>query len=255
MVNVKNCVRLGPMIQFEKIVNSKRVKLLISGVGLTRKFCLQNVRTVSHLKLPLPTAAIDLKCTYDHLRDVDIPDIPISRPSILIGLEHAKLGLMYEIREGRWNEPIASRTHLGWVIHGKSTGVNNMDYMCHVCDCKKSDEELSSLMHSFYTTEAFGVSFTKEIESKENVRAREIMEATTKYDNHQYETGLLWRRDDVTLPESKPMAVKRLMCFEQKLRRDDRLMMVIKTKMQEHINKGYLIKLNPTSIDINKSRH
>lgn len=39
-----------------------------------------------------------------------IPDVPISRPEILIGLQYGKIGLMYEIREGKWHKPIGSRT-------------------------------------------------------------------------------------------------------------------------------------------------
>lgn len=237
--------------------NSRRVKLLISGVGQKRKFLLNNVRTVSKLKLPLPTTTNTLRVKYQHLHDVEIPDVPISRPTILIGLSHSKLGLMYEIREGRWDEPVATRTRLGWVIHGNEVNCDESQskFSCFVCECGVSDD-LSNMMRAFHSTESFGVKVVaKLIEAKEDIRAREVLKLTSKKKGSLYETGLLWRRDDVKLPESKHMALKRLMCFEQKLNRDEQLKIAVQTKMAEHIKKEYLVKLSPEFVKNMKGRH
>lgn len=37
---------------------------------------------------------------------------------ILIGLDNAKVAVPMEVRKGKWKEPIASRTRLGWTIPG-----------------------------------------------------------------------------------------------------------------------------------------
>lgn len=236
--------------------NSRRVKLMISGVGVTKQFSLNNVRTVSCLKLPLPTTTQDVIQKFEHLRDLHIADVPLSRPKLLIGLEHAKLGLMYEIREGKWNEPIGTRTRLGWVVHGKQVeqGVEKPNqYSCHVCECNSNDNVLSNLMRDFQTTEAFGVKAVERlVEAKDDIRARKLLEETTKKVERQYETGLLWKRDDVHLPDNKRMAIKRLLCFEQKLKRDENLKATVMSKMSEHISNGYLERVTS---DLSNKRH
>lgn len=224
---------------------SKRVKLVISGVGMKKQFELNNVRTVSCLKLPLPTTSSDVLKRFKHLRDIQIADVPIARPQLLIGLEHAKLGLMYEVREGKWNEPIGTRTRLGWVIHGKQneqTADANTHFSCHVCECNANDD-LNKLMREFQSTEAFGVKTVERlIEAKDDIRAWQILKDTTKKIDTQYETGLLWKQDDVYLSDSKRMAIKRLICFEQKLNRDEKLKSIVMSKMSDHILNGYLKK-------------
>lgn len=47
-------------------------------------------------------------------------------------------------------------------------------------------------MRSFYGTEEFGMLFKKEVDSNENIRSHEILQATTKHDQQQYETDLSW---------------------------------------------------------------
>ena len=45
--------------------------------------------------------------------------------------------------------------------------------------------------------------------SREDIRAVDILEKTTRLTDGHYETGLLWRKDDVELPNNRKEAEKR----------------------------------------------
>lgn len=70
-----------------------------------------------------------------------------------------------------------------------------------------------------------------------------IMENTTRCINGRYETGLLWRHDMVQLPSSREMALRRLVCFENKLMRDTELKTIVNEKILDYLSKGYARKL------------
>lgn len=225
----------------KKEPKSQRVVVDISGVDQTKKFRLQNVRTVEELNLPTPDFTMpDLKSKYKHLADVYIPEIPFTRPEILIGLEHPKIGIAYETREGSWNEPVATRTRLGWTIHGREGHNEPQEYICHVCECN-DDRPLEDMVRQFFTTESFGVKIMeKQLASKEDERALALLEKTTRKVGKVFETGLLWRNDRILLPDNKKMALRRLICFEQKLMKDPELRNVVVSKIESHFAKGYL---------------
>jgi len=73
--------------------------------------------------------------------------------------------------------------------------------------------KLDEAMKALFSLESFGVSVPiKPLRSKEDETALKIMEATTKYISNEsrWETGLLWKYDKINMPDSYPMALKRL---------------------------------------------
>lgn len=65
------------------------------------------------------------------------------------------------------------------------------------------------------------------------------MEQTTIRVGEKFETGLLWKYDDVEFPNSYNMAVKRLECLERRMMRDPELATNLKTQIMEYQRKGY----------------
>ena len=49
----------------------------------------------------------------------------------------------------------------------------------------------------------------------------QIFKSTTKRIGNRYETGLLWRTHDVTLPKSYAMAKQRLVSIEKQMKKDE----------------------------------
>lgn len=162
----------------------------------------------------------------------------------MIGLRDKHLGLHSEEIRGRDSEPVAARTKLGWIVYGtdessqeSSLSVNHITYSA------TNLEELHQTVKDYFTTENFGVKLTKPLESKDEERARIILENTTKRIGSGYETGLLWRHDIVQLPESRSMAIKRLLSVEQKMARDSSYAAQYIKQIDDYCRKGYAHKL------------
>jgi len=71
------------------------------------------------------------------------------------------------------------------------------------------------------------------------------MEATTKYISNEsrWETGLLWKYDKINMPDSYPMALKRLKCLEAKMLKNPKLKTFLSNTMQHYEEKRYICKL------------
>lgn len=125
-----------------KCVESTKVCLDIAGVEKDKKFNLYGVQTVPVLDLPMPTSLKKLQEQHKHLSGIRMPEIPLQKPEILIGLQHVRLTVPYKIRVGAWNAPVASRTKLGWSIYGRDfTKANRInDTSCHILECSESIE-------------------------------------------------------------------------------------------------------------------
>lgn len=71
--------------------------------------------------------------------------------------------------------------------------------MYHASECF---HELQSIVKDYFSTENFGVKEPSEPRlSSETVRARYLLESTTKKIEGRYESSLLWRSDDIILPD------------------------------------------------------
>jgi hypothetical protein len=70
------------------------------------------------------------------------------------------------------------------------------------------------------------------------------LEETAKFLGDSYEIGLLWKTDDVNLPDNRNVAVRRLKLFEDRLNKDYKLKSAVKEKIDSHIQKGYLRKVS-----------
>nr|XP_043067313.1 uncharacterized protein LOC122321449 [Drosophila bipectinata] len=75
-------------------------------------------------------------------------------------------------------------------------------------------------------------------------RALSILEETTKRVGRRYETGLLWRDDEVRLTEICNVALNRLVNIEE-MRRDVDFARAYKGIMDDHVKKGYARRLEP----------
>lgn len=229
--------------------DSMIVSTNISGTGNeSRLFSISNIRTVKNLCLPIQSVdAYTLACKFRHFKGVPIQSYEGAKPSILIGLDHAKLLSALEVREGGWFEPILSRTRLGWCAYGP-TG-NEVDRQSHksfhICDC--NDESLHELVKQQFSIDNLGIKVSN-LDSKENTRALKILNKTMRKVGSNYEIGLLWKYDNIEMPNSYPMAKRRLECLEKKMSNDPDFDEQLRNQISYYISQGYARKLNPEEL-------
>lgn len=193
---------------------SRKVAMGISGIEADAiRYEIDTVQTTNELSLPVQTVAREeVVANNPHLTDIPFATFENVRPQILLGLEHHYLGVPMETRSSEQLKSIAaSRTKLGWVLYGGS-GQSALPgavvlHAKHPEEVADNEADRLNMLHELvrqhFTTEDFGVKAPSEpILSDADKRAYSILESTTKRLGNRFETGLLWKRDDIFLPDS-----------------------------------------------------
>lgn len=218
------------------------------------KFIMRGVRTIKNMSLPTQNVNMSDLRKYRHLKGLPISDIRNEKPLLLIGQDNANLIIARQIRSGPENLPVASKCRLGWAVHGPCDSRRNdgeifRAHTLHICENKSAEDELIELVKNSFSTESFGVLVTADRLSVENERALKIMNETIKKVDRRYEIGLLWRHDNIQLPESRYRALQRMRCVEKKCRQNDKLGRDYCDKIRDYEEKGYIRKLTREEAD------
>ncbi|XP_053685689.1 uncharacterized protein LOC128735222 [Sabethes cyaneus] len=231
--------------------DSRKVALDISGLK-GKRFHFEDVRTVSELQLPCQSLDVEqLQSEYRYLKGIPVQSYSGVRPRLLIGVQHAYATLVRKSREGKVGQPIAINTNLGWTIYGgapQGQSVSMLHYVYHVNTCvndtERLDDGLDRAVKEYFSIESLGVTYpNKEIRSRDDERAMQLLHDLTQFNGERYETGLLWRNVDTKLPNSKPMALKRFYSLQRRMEKDPDLARTLDEKLVDYLSKGYIRKL------------
>ncbi|OXU18886.1 hypothetical protein TSAR_008358, partial [Trichomalopsis sarcophagae] len=195
------------------------------------EYLLKDVIVVNNLPLPrqgLSKSVVDLchKNAQVVLNSYDVV------PLILIGQDNCKLLVTRETRKIVNEDLVASRCDLGWSIYGKinvnmsnntvnvvtpstnnniKRGINNRS--------ARIDSELHDLVKSYFELDSIGISICSKVNPDE-ARAVEILENTSRFVNGTWEVGLLWKTNNVSFPNGRANALRRLYLLERRLDRN-----------------------------------
>lgn len=227
---------------------SRKVRFKISGSSSNGpKYDVRDARTVK--RLSLPKQQHDLREVAEHfsyLKDADLPDITMAVPTILLGLDNANLIVGKKlILDPNGEGPIATQTKLGWTVHGREvvSKISNVHPTFVICDCKQLEERVDNMVEKYFEQEDFGIKVDKPQYTHEDQLALETMKKTTRYAENCYETGLLWRRKGVIMPNNYKMCLRRLVSVESKIKKDQNFGKAYQAKIKEYVEKGYARKL------------
>uniref|UniRef100_A0A182YI92 Peptidase aspartic putative domain-containing protein n=1 Tax=Anopheles stephensi TaxID=30069 RepID=A0A182YI92_ANOST len=198
---------------------SRRVNFKVGPVGSAKSFAINSVRTVPKLNLPRQSFVPD-EGRWKHLKRLPVREYHDAEPKVLIGLDNLRLMVPLRTIEGAAGDPIAVKTRLGWCIYGKPMKVE-CERLLHICECNNQAEILET-MRKFYDLEQVGVVRVVELDPDVR-RAQHLLETTTVRIGKRFESGLLWKADDIQLPSSIGMASRRFDCLEKRMERDGQL--------------------------------
>jgi len=103
---------------------------------------------------------------------------------ILIGTNNWKLAVPRRLREGKWNDPIASKCILGWGLQGSTS--SKTAFSMHHCQCNW-DEIEKSIKESFCVETVTPKTFR----SVDDEKALKILDRTCSKNEGHYQVGLL----------------------------------------------------------------
>ncbi|XP_055842840.1 uncharacterized protein LOC129909789 [Episyrphus balteatus] len=229
---------------------SQKIKLEISSSSTDKRYKI-NLRTVSHLDLPNQSVDVErLSNKYPYLNGLPIKTYFEAKPRLLIGLDQWKLCVPLRSKEGKENQPIASKTRLGWSIYGPCT---RDDKPCnrrqsfanfHICECQQNeDKNLSELFKNYIAIDTMGLNTMKTIRSHDDEAAISILEKSIYREAKHYVVPLLWKLDNKEMPDSRQMAERRLICLEKKMSKDVELYNKLNAQIEEYVRKQYARKL------------
>lgn len=210
-------------------------------------------RTIKNLKLHQQSIPETL-LKHEHLRDLLQSEVCYerARPGILVGTDHWEHIVSRELRVGKPNEPAASKTQLGWVIHGTmpSSLIYDTGNVLHVYAPEqraildldeqrdRDDRGLHELLEAHFRIDALGVALKPRVNSADQ-RATSIVERTIKKIDRGYEVGLPWRSDDPNMPPNYNQAFRRLRKIEQKMDADPNFAEGYTKQIENLLKKGY----------------
>ena len=200
---------------------------------------------------------------YPHLKDIEIPEVQVKAVSVLIGKDVDYAHEVFEIRKPTSpdNRLNALRGPLGWVVTGVVEGhPSSKEISENFTNCEKSQREL---VEDFWKLEALGTQGApgsregEEVNrfsapnnwSMEDTRAVATLQRTTRLSEGRYETGLLWRKEDVRFPNNRCEAERRTCSLKRRFSRNPDLEQRYCAVMKECVGKGYARKLSPEEAD------
>ena len=216
----------------------------------SKVFHLKNVRTVSDLQLPTQTVDMDeIIQKWPYLRNIPIKSMIDAKPVILIGQDNWSLTVPRSVIQRSWNEPVSTKTKLGWVLHGKvgDRQEHETDFVHFTVNSDLNNDKICELLRKTFEFDNIDDNFKTETDDITHAK-EQLINSTRKVDERKWETGLLWKKD-VSLPESKITALKRLQHVERQMEKDAGFKNAYVEKMQEYIDKSYARKLSEEEVD------
>ncbi|XP_073836062.1 uncharacterized protein isoform X2 [Musca autumnalis] len=229
---------------------SRKASISIANSKNGAKFFLNSVHTVDGLDLPTQSLEMEeLISKYKYLAGLPIESYTNVKPTILIGADNWKLAVPLKIREGLWNQPIATKTRLGWTIQGPNDCYRPGSWLnIHHCDCQEKYNELHQMVKENFNLEDSSV---KTVVSAQDSMSMNILKTSCQNVDGRYEVGLLWKYNVKQLPESYNNARKRLTCLQKKFQKDKNLRDVLQEQINNLLKKGYARKLSDEEISNN----
>ncbi|XP_026739594.1 uncharacterized protein LOC113502285 [Trichoplusia ni] len=225
--------------------SSQKINLKIKGVHRRDKKTI-TVRTIDDLKLSEQRVNRSTVKNCLHLKTIKRQLLyDAERPKLLIGQDNWGLIVTRRLKKGKPTEPVASLTHLGWVLHGCETGSNAVVNFMHYGRATSEGEDIEEVVREHFQLESLGIQ-NRLPSNDSDRRALETLEKTTKrLPSGQFEAGLLWKKEGETLPNNYNQAFRRLVNIEKKLDREEDVKEYY--EMQIQIENGYAEKAPVTT--------
>ena len=186
---------------------------------------------------------------WSHLSNVDLPELKGEEVMILIGSDMAHLLIHLEVRRGRWDEPIAVKTPLGWTLFG-NVSPGRCDSINANLLTMDQETMLQHQIERFWEIDSYGTkrALHESALSVDDKRALAILESTTVKEEGHYKTALLWKGEP-DLPNNRTMAVSRLHCTEKKLKKNPELAEKYQNVINDYVAKGHAQKMTEEEVE------
>ncbi|XP_048483474.1 uncharacterized protein LOC125489919 [Plutella xylostella] len=219
-----------------------------------------SARSVKELNLPEQNLSVVNCENYKYLSELK-GELCTSdkKPEVLIGQDNFHLLLPLEVRSGSQREPCATRTPLGWAVHGRVVAARSppapppaSHATLFITDVDASDtrnENLHEFVRRSFEIESMGVSAaSKPRQNKQDERAWEHLEHTSRLVNGQWHVGLPWKDKQSVMPDSYTNAIARLKGVEKKMNLNEEYAARYKERIQHLLSNDFAEELKECKV-------
>ena len=197
--------------------------------------------SVKDIKVTAPY--VQKRSSWTHLQDVQLPKCD-GKVELLLGANVIEAILQLEVRVGKPGQPVGIRTAFGWTLSG-SVSELVPGHLRSVMFQSTLTNTSDSFLQDWWTTESFGTKFEGSSRSQEDDCADKMMRNTLCNRGNRYEVGLLWRSDEVQMPDNFSMAYQRLQSLERSLARDPKKAEAYSKTLMEYVANDHARKVTP----------
>lgn len=226
-------------------ISNKKLSLRLEGDNFS--YLIHNILSVKNLALPFQNLPDTLTKICENETGIFVKPYNAA-PDLLIGQDNIDLIITRKFLKIERSNMILSQSLLGWSLHGdfKERNVHFINMVSCLDNksesfCCQKNEELYLLMNDYFKLESLGVGSEIRLDD-EKERALRILSTTKLYANNHWEVGLLWKADDLNIPESRQMAFHRLRLLEKKLDRDSSYAELYYKEMDRLFELGFAVE-------------
>ena len=204
-------------------VKTEIVPITVSAADKTRP--LSTVQFYVHKNLKLGNQNVDLpelKSRYPHLKNLPDRSYNVSQVQVILGQDCYEVHHPIEFKKSEdKSAPWAVRTRLGWALSGPLPAKQVATMTTSAVSV--TEDKLASQLSRWWDIESYASNCDVTGQSKDERRAIDTLKETTRFNGERYEVGLLWREDDVKLPNNFFSAMGQMKSLERRFQKDEAL--------------------------------
>ena len=143
--------------------------------------------------------------------------------------------------------PWAVKSKNGWALSGPLPA--NQAATLATTATSVADDKIANQLSKWWDIESYTSNCDVSGHSKEEQRAIKTLEQTTRFNGERYEVGLLWREDEVKLPNNFYSAMGQLKSLERRLQKDETIRKRYQETIDTDVNAGYVRKVDQAELN------
>ena len=208
-----------------------------------------NVLAVPDLNMtPGKTSEQNKLCSkFDHLKHITLPNVKQNQVRITIGIDNLELIHYSEIVKDPKNTTWAVKTPLVWTCAGETSIIaeeQNPVHKTQICSNGQLGNKMFTKVQVWTKIRNYGTASKKKALSKNDEKALEILQSTTRFIVDHYKVGLLWK-ENAKMPNNNWLAEKQLKQLKTKLSKKPVLREKYEENLQKDLQTGYVVKIDP----------
>ena len=183
------------------------------------------VQFYAHEKLKLGDQIVELqelKDRYPHFRNLPNQNYNLNEVQVILGQDCYDIHHPFEFKRSEDKAaPWAVKSKIGWALSGPLPA--NQAATLAIAATSIEDDKLANQLSKWWDIESYASKCDVTGHSKDEKREMKTLEQTTRFNGERYEVGLLWREEEVKLPNNFYSAMGQLNSLERRLQKDETL--------------------------------